>query len=146
MKNCGRCIVRKTLPQKSAYLNHITSSGPMDLVCIDFLSVEPDSKGVSNVLVVTNHFTRYAQAYPASDQKALTVAKILVEKFFVHYGLPSRIHSDQGCDFESRLIKELLGILGIRKDENVTLPSSRRSPTRMLQPDSSIHVGYTGYC
>lgn len=115
VKNCGRCIVRKTLPQKSAYLNHITSSGPMDLVCIDFLSIEPDSKGVANVLVVTDHFTRYAQAYPARDQKALTVAKILVEKFFVHYGLPARIHSDQGRDFESRLIKELLGILGIRK-------------------------------
>lgn len=49
------------------------------------------------------------------DQKALTVAKILVEKFFIHYGLPARIHSDQGRDFESRLIKELLEILGIRK-------------------------------
>lgn len=115
VKNCGRCIARKTLPQKSAYLNHITTSGPMDLVCIDFLSIEPDLKGVANVLVVTDHFTRYAQAYPARDQKALTVAKILVEKFFVHYGLPAGIHSDQGRDFESRLIKELLGILGIRK-------------------------------
>lgn len=115
VKNCGRCIVRKTLPQRSAYLNHISSKGPMDLVCIDFLSIEPDMRGVSNVLVVTDHFSRYAQAYPAKDQKALTVAKILVEKFFVHYGLPARIHSDQGRDFESRLIKELLGILGIRK-------------------------------
>ncbi|KAL0151368.1 hypothetical protein M9458_053362 [Cirrhinus mrigala] len=55
------------------------------------------------------------QAYPARDQKALTVAKILVEKFFVHYGLPARIHYDQGRDFESKLIKELLEILGIRK-------------------------------
>lgn len=65
--------------------------------------------------VITDHFTCYAQAYPARDQKALTVAKILVEIFFIHYGLPARIHSDQGRDFESRLIKELLGILGIRK-------------------------------
>lgn len=115
VKECGRCITRKTLPQRSAYMNSITSSGPLDLVCIDFLSIEPDSKGISNVLVITDHFTRYAQAYPARDQKALTVAKILVEKFFIHYGLPARIHSDQGRDFESRLIKELLGILGILK-------------------------------
>lgn len=73
--------------------------------------MEPDSKGISNVLVITDHFTRYAQAFPAKNQKALTVAKILVEKYFVHYGLPTRIHSDQGRDFESRLIKELLKVL-----------------------------------
>ncbi len=47
--------------------------------------------------------------------KALTVAKTLCDKFFIHYGLPSRIHSDQGRDFESGLIKELLKMLGIRK-------------------------------
>ncbi len=115
VKNCGRCIARKTLPKKVAPLNHITSSGPFDLVCIDFLSIEPDSRGIGNVLVVTDHFTRYAQAFTCKDQKALTVAKILCDKFFIHYGLPSRIHSDQGRDFESGLIKELLRMLGIRK-------------------------------
>ncbi|RXN30197.1 Retrovirus-related Pol polyprotein from transposon 297 [Labeo rohita] len=115
VKNCGRCVARKTLPQRSSPLHQITSHGPLDLVCIDFLSMEPDSKGIANVLVVTDHFTRYAQAFPTKDQKALTVAKVLWEKFFVHYGLPARIHSDQGRDFESRLIKELLAMLGIRK-------------------------------
>ena len=115
VKNCGRCIARKTLPQRAAPLGQITSTGPLDLVCIDFLSIEPDSRGIANVLVVTDHFSRYAQAFPCKDQKALTVAKTLFERFFVHYGLPSRIHSDQGRDFESRLIKELLGMLGIRK-------------------------------
>lgn len=40
---------------------------------------------------------------------------MLVEKFFVHYGLPTRIHSDQGRDFEVRVIQELLKSLGIRK-------------------------------
>lgn len=115
IRTCGRCISRKTLPQRAAPLNQITSNGPLDLVCIDFLQIEPDSKGVANVLVVTDHYTRYAQAFPTKDQKALTVAKVLWEKYFVHYGLPARIHSDQGRDFESRLIKELLSMLGIRK-------------------------------
>ncbi len=115
VKNCGRFIARKTLPKKVAPLHHMTSSGPFDLVCIDFLSIEPDSRGMGNVLVVTDHFTRYAQAFVTKDQKALTVAKIRCDKFFVHYGLPSRIHSDQGRDFESGLIKELLRMLGIRK-------------------------------
>ena len=67
------------------------------------------------ILVVTDHFSRYAQAYLTKDQSAVTVAKVLVERVFVHYGLPARIHSDQGRDFESRLIQELLRTLGIRK-------------------------------
>lgn len=115
IKSCGECITRKTPSHRAAPLHHITSSGPMDLVCIDFLSLEPDSAGISNVLVVTDHFTRYAQAFPSRNQKAQTVAKILVDKYFIHYGLPARIHSDQGRDFESQLIKELLNMMGIRK-------------------------------
>ena len=115
VKNCGRCVARKTPPQRAAPLNQITSKGPLDLVCIDFLSLEPDSQGFANILVVTDHYTRYAQAFPARDQKASTVAKILCERYFVHYGLPARIHSDQGRDFESNLIQDLLRMLGIRK-------------------------------
>lgn len=115
IKNCGECVTHKTLVQRAAPLHQITSHGPMDLVYMDFLSMEPDSKGISNVLVVTDHFTRYAQAFPTKSQKAPVVAKVLMEKYFVHYGLPSRIHSDQGRDFESRLIRELLTLMGIRK-------------------------------
>ncbi len=114
-----------------APLQHITSKGPLDLVCIDFLSIEPDAKGISNVLVVTDHFTRYAQAFTTKDQKALTVAKVLFEKFFVHYGLPARIHSDQGRDFESRMIKELLGMLGVRKSRTTPYhPQGDAQPER----------------
>ena len=115
IRNCVECITHKTPVQRAAPLHQIVSHGPMDLVCMDFLSMEPDSKGISNVLVVTDHFTRYAQAFPTKSQKAPVVAKVLMEKYFVHYGLPSRIHSDQGRDFESRLIRELLTLMGIRK-------------------------------
>ncbi|XP_044073506.1 uncharacterized protein LOC122885865 [Siniperca chuatsi] len=114
-KNCARCIKRKTLPKRVAPLCHMQSDGPLDLVCMDFLSIEPDSSNTENVLVITDHYTRYAQAFSTKDQKAVTVAKVLLEKYFVHYGLPRRMHSDQGRDFESRLIHELLSSLGVDK-------------------------------
>ncbi|XP_024146840.2 uncharacterized protein LOC112157953 [Oryzias melastigma] len=131
IKTCGRCVSRKTLPQRSSPLNQITSNGPLDLVCIDFLQIEPDSKGIANVLIITDHFTRYAQAFPTKDQKSITVAKVLWEKYFVHYELPARIHSDQGRDFESRLIKDLLSMLGIRKSQTSPYhPQGEAQPER----------------
>ena len=46
---------------------------------MDFLSIEPDSKNKKDILVVTDHFTKYAMAIPTRDQKASTVAKSLWE-------------------------------------------------------------------
>ena len=67
----------------------------------------PDSSNTKDILVITDHYTKYAVAIPTKDQKATTVAKSLWEQFLVHYGFPERLLSDQGRDFESQLIREL---------------------------------------
>ena len=85
IKNCGRCIRRKTPVKPSAELINITSSQPMELLCIDFLSLERSKGGHEHNLVVTDHFTCYAQAFPTRNQSAKTSAKILFENFVVHY-------------------------------------------------------------
>ena len=118
IKNCGRCIRGKTPVKPSAELVNISSSQPMELLCIDFLSLERSKGGHEHILVVTDHFTLYAQAFPPRNQLAKTTAKILLENFVVHYGFPARIHSDQGRNFESSLIKELCGLAGVHKSQN----------------------------
>lgn len=115
VKTCDRCTRRKCAPEKAAGLVNITTSRPLELVCMDFLSLEPDSSNTKDILVMTNHFTKFAIALPTPNQKAKTVAKCLWDHFIVHYGIPERLHSDQGPDFESRLIKELCEISGIKK-------------------------------
>ncbi|KAL7872249.1 hypothetical protein SRHO_G00072320 [Serrasalmus rhombeus] len=112
---CERCIRRKAKAERNAPLVNIKTSRPLELVCMDYLSLEPDGRGTKNILVITDHFTKYAVAVPTSDQKAKTVAKVLWNNFFVHYGLPERLHSDQGRDFESCVIKDLCQMLGIKK-------------------------------
>lgn len=82
---------------------------------MDFLSLEPDSEVLCNNQNVFCIMTKYAVAIPTKDQKATTVARCLWEQFFVHYGFPERLHGDQGCNFESQIIKELCTLLGIKK-------------------------------
>ena len=91
----------------------------MELVHIDYFTIEaPENSRSSkdiNILVITDHFTRYAQAHITLSQKAHIVAKTLWEHFFVHYGFPEKILSDQGRNFESVLISELCELAQIRK-------------------------------
>ena len=115
VRQCDRCIKRKKNPGKSAELVSINSSAPMEMVCIDYLSLERSKGGFENILVITDHFSRYAQALPTKNQTAKTTARILFDQFIVHYGFPARIHSDQGQNFESNLIKELCSLAGVEK-------------------------------
>ncbi|XP_052098324.1 uncharacterized protein LOC127733081 [Mytilus californianus] len=87
----------------------------MEIVCMDFLKLEVSKGGYQYVLVITDHFTRYAQAIPTKNMTARTTAEAFFKNYVVHYGLPERIHSDQGANFESRLVKELCDITGIKK-------------------------------
>ena len=48
---------------------------PLELVHLDYLCLEPRKGLEENVLVVTDHFTRYAQAYVTRIQTAQMSAK-----------------------------------------------------------------------
>ena len=107
VRQCNRCILRKANPGISANLVSIESTTPMEIVCLDYLSLERSKGGIENVFGITDHFSRYAQAIPTKNQTAKTTARVLFDQFVVHYGFPARLHSDQGQNFESNVIKAL---------------------------------------
>lgn len=114
VRHCQRCVVSKVLePDGRAPLESIVTTRPLQLVCIDFWSAEDYTNKTVDVLVVTDHFTRLAQAFPCKDQSARQVAQTLWDKFFCIYGFPERLLSDQGPSFESELFIELLRSAGV---------------------------------
>ena len=114
VNKCQNCLKRKAIPDVVP-LQPIIASQPMELVHMDFYSIEPSKGNIENVLVITDHFTRYAQAYPSKTQTAQATAKILWENFIRHFGFPEKFLSDQGRNFESESISELCKLAQIEK-------------------------------
>ena len=95
----------------------ILVSYPLELVHLDFLTLGgkmDDSKSI-DVLIVTDNFTKYAQAYVTPKQTAVMVARTLWGNFLVHYGWPEKILTDQGKSFENNLIGELWELAQVKK-------------------------------
>lgn len=116
VKKCHRRIVSKTPePAARAPLENIRTSAPLELVCIDFWSAEDTNNKSVDVLEITDHFTKLPHAFQCRDQTTKTVAKKLWDGFFCVYGFPQSIHSDQGANFESELVAELLELSGVGK-------------------------------
>ena len=115
IKQCERCPRFKVLPNK-ALMENVDATYAMELVYMDYFTIEANEGGedVHN-LVITDHFTRYVQAIVTSSQTAKCTAQNLWDKFIVHYGLPKKILTDQGCNFESDLLKALCEIAQVKK-------------------------------
>ena len=111
IRGCQHCHAFEGAIPK-APLCPIRAYAPLELMHMDFTSIKMDMElnkppGVKNVLVITDHFMRYAMAFVTKDQTAKTVARVLYEWFIAVFGAPAKLFSDRGANFTSRLVKEL---------------------------------------
>ena len=103
-RNC-RCLKQKppTFRQREP-LQPIITSAPLGIVSVYYMHLEKSSSGYEYILVVVDHFTRYAQAYATKDKSGKTAARYL---FILRFGFPEKIHHDQGGEFENELFHHL---------------------------------------
>lgn len=78
--SCEICKVGKIGKKVKTTFKSVVAKRPLEIVAIDFTQLEPGTSGVENVLVIIDVFTKYTQAIPTRDQKAKTVAKILLKE------------------------------------------------------------------
>lgn len=115
-QDCERCKLAKDVkPGAPSFMGHLLAARPNEILALDFTLLEPSASGHENVLVLTDVFSKYTLAVPTRDQRAATVAKVLVEEWICKFGVPGRIHSDQGRCFESLLLQQLCSFYGVQK-------------------------------
>lgn len=86
ISNCDRCLRRKTSTKQRAPNVSIETSQPLELVCMNFLGLETSKGGQQYILVITDHFTKYAIAVPTKNTTARTTAEAFMNNFVVQYG------------------------------------------------------------
>lgn len=82
---------------------NVATTQPLELVCLDFLTLEAAKWGFQHILVIADHFTRYAQAIPSKNMTAKTTVEALFNNFIACYRILHWLHSDQGVNFKSHI-------------------------------------------
>lgn len=113
---CKECSQIKPAPKRGAPLHQQLVGAPLDRVAIDILGELPETeRGNKYILVISDYFTKWTQAFALPNQTAQSVADILCIEFFSLFGCPLQLHSDQGRNFESELFAEVCRLLGVEK-------------------------------
>ena len=117
-KRCAKCAARKSggAKRQRASLKKNVTGEPFARIGIDISGPYNATTDKNKyILVVSDYFTKWVEAYPMRDMEAKTVAETLVEGYISRMGVPMIIHSDQGRNFESRLFRQMCDLLGIKK-------------------------------
>jgi len=117
LKMCDPCAqYHRGGPPKLATLKPFLAGDVFETVSIDVTGPHPRSRhGNVYMLTIMDHFSKWADAFPVTNHTAATVARVLFNRVFVYLGMPLRILSDQGPEFESNLFQELCRWMNIEK-------------------------------
>ena len=115
-QSCLICVSRRG----PGYRQHppmkpIPVKGPFHQVAVDVLQLPFSSNGNKYVVVFMDYLTKWVEAFPTADQKATTIARLLVENIICRHGIPQELLSERGANFRSKLILEVCSLFGMKK-------------------------------
>ena len=116
IQSCTTCIARKSPCPRKVPMGHVNVGHRWERVAMDLLDMSvTTSRGNRYVLVMVDCFTRWTEAFPLPDKTAQSVADAFFNQVVCRFGMPSVIHSDQGREFENRIMQELCLLGGAHK-------------------------------
>ena len=101
------------------------------------------ARGNQYILVMSDHFTKWVEAVPMPNQRAETVAKAFVDEVVTRHGVPTKLLTDQGRNFEADRMKQVLSLLGVQKlRTSPYLPQTDGQVERMNRTLKGILMAY----
>ena len=134
IQNCEHCLRYKQQPEWAG-LKPLEASYPLKLVHMDYLKIGGKDDPNSNILVITDHFTRFSQAHVTVNQQVAMAARVFVREFVNNYGWPTKILTDQGQTLNGKLFMALCKEAKILK-----LRTSPYHPQTNGQPERFNHT------
>ena len=99
-----------------ARLGTCPSGYPMERVAMDVVGpLHKTNCGNRFSLVINDCFTKWPAAYAITNHEAETIARRLVEEWISRYGVMQHLHTDQGREFESKILQTMCKMLGVNK-------------------------------
>jgi len=101
-RTCSVCVAKRGPSEKGRSGLQIYNAGtPFERLQMDILGPFPVSvSGNKYLLVVSDCFTKWVEAFPIRNFRAKTIAEILVNQVISRFGVPLEIHTDQGRNFD----------------------------------------------
>lgn len=109
IKQCALCSTHKPKIKQSSS-RPIVSTNFLSRVQVDltYMGNTPD-QGYKWICHMRDHFTRFSWTSPLKSKSSVEVAKVLYNVFMV-FGAPLILQSDNGAEFTSSIIKELMSM------------------------------------
>ncbi|GFX94268.1 retrovirus-related Pol polyprotein from transposon 412 [Trichonephila clavipes] len=122
-KSCDACSARKGPKIRSrGKLHRYNVGAPFERIAFDILGPLPRTvSGNKYLLVVMDYFTKWPEVYPIPDQESPTVAEAVVQHWISRYGVPLQLHSDQGRNFVSAVLKGSVNYSELTKTKTTPL-------------------------
>ena len=117
---CLSCHQAKD-PRKLRFpLQSIESSGFNEVVQIDHQKICMTATGFNKVLIMIDHFTKYAEAAPCRTASIEETCDHLINVWIARHGCPITFQSDNGKAFVGDLTKELMKRLQVAQAHSTT--------------------------
>jgi len=114
--HCPECATATGSSHRpSVPLHPIPVQRLFQILGVDIMDLPCTERGNKDVVVFQDFFTKWPMVYAVPDQKAIRIAKLLIEEIIPLFGVPEAVLSDRGANLLSHLMRDDCNMLGIKK-------------------------------